>query len=292
VAVVGQGVEPSKEIRLSSMFIKIDEGRSLTGEDQDPYQIVIGSELARNLGAKANQNVTLMATTEDGAINALDVRIAGIYSTGIPEQDKHAVMVPLNIAKSLLRTQKVSKIIVALDKTEYTDAVISQLKKDLSNVDIRSWIALAFYYQRVVILYRNVFCIMGAIILLVVLLSSINSMLMNIMERVREVGTMRSMGIPRYEITKVFLLEGTFVGLLGTVAGAILAIILSMAINVLEIKMAPPPGRNMPYPLVIMMDCDYYLVITLIMVVVSSIAAWLPARRVVKMKIVDALGHN
>ena len=236
--------------------------------------------------------ITLLATTEDGIINALDLRVVGTYSTGVPEQDKHSVMVPMGITKILLRTQKVSKIIVALDRTEYTTTIISKLKQHLPNKDIRSWSDLAFYYQRVVTLYRNVFSIMGTIILLVVLLSSVNSMLMNIMERVREVGTMRSMGISIYQITKIFLLEGALIGLLGSIAGIILGIIGSLTINLMEIKMAPPPGRNTPYPLIIMMSFDYYFFVTLIMVALSSIAAWLPTRRVIKMKIVDALGHN
>src|SRR5690606_10730559 len=107
---------------------------------------------------------------------------------------------------------------------------------------------------QVVSLYTALFSVLGVIILAVVLLSGSNAMLMSLMERVREQGTLRAIGIPTHRIFKSFLYEGAIVGLIGGLFGVILTVIIALSINLIGIDMPPPPGRSTPYPLVIFLE--------------------------------------
>lgn len=289
---VGSGVEPEKETRLGGVFAPLVEGEGLpvTG-DSDQNAVILAVDLARAIGAKPSQTVTLLSTTQQGVLNAVDLKVAGIYRTGVPELDKRALMAPLSTVQTLLNTDRVSRVIAVLDRTESTDVDHALLSKLLPGLEIKRWIDLAPFYQQVVTLYSTIFAVLGAIIVLVVLLSSSNSMLMSIMERVREIGTMRAFGIPDRRIRANFMLEGAIIGLLGAAVGLTLAALLAIGISVSNIQMPPPPGRTTGYPLIIFIDPFAYIIVLIGMVVVGAVAAWLPTRVSRRMSIVEELNH-
>lgn len=292
IAVVGSGVETAKEAKLSSMFVPIVKGAGFPEQkSESATQIMLASELANNLGAKLGDSLTVLASTGDGALNALDLSVVGVYSTGVPEQDRRSILIPLRTAQKLLRTEKVSRVVVVLSDTEQTEVVSAQLKAKLSELDVRTWSDLAYFYHRVVRLYSNVFAVMGTILLVVILLSATNSMIMNIMERVREIGTFRALGISSRQVVRSFVIEGSQIGLLGGGVGIVVGTLLAYAINLLQISMPPPPGRNISYPLVIMIRWDFTLLVLVTMVFLGAVSAWLPSRRASRVRIVEALSH-
>ncbi len=287
-----QGVDPAKEAKLSSLFLPIVKGDGFSMEPSaDFVRIMLATGLASNLGVKPGETVTLLATAADGALNALDLIVAGIYSTSVPELDQRSVMIPVATAQALLRTEKVSKLVVILSDTERTEAVGKELKAKLNNFDLKTWSELAYFYHRVVSLYTNVFSVFGIILMGVVLLSAINSMTMNVTERVKEVGTFRAFGISSNQLVTSFVLEGAMIGALGGVLGLILGSGMAVAINLAQIPMPPPPGRNVSYFLSIMMRFDFSIALLLAMTVLGGFSAWLPGRRASKLPVVEAINH-
>jgi len=134
VAFVGQGVEPVKESRLSSVFAPIVAGTGLSGNGGDddgsgaPGQILLAVDLARILQVQPGDTITVMVTTEGGVLNAVDAVVAGIWRTGVPELDRRAIMMPLYSAQSLLDTEKISRLVLALRDTQGTDALAARLR--------------------------------------------------------------------------------------------------------------------------------------------------------------------
>lgn len=293
VTFVGTGVEPAKESRLSGVFAPLVAGEGLPLDvGSDNFNVLLAVELARTLRVQPGQMVTLLVTTERGMLNAIDFRVAGIYKTGVPDLDRRALIVPVASAQALLDTEKVSRVVAVLDRTESTDAAAAALTRDLPDMEVRRWVDLAPFYQQVVTLYRNIFVVMGAIIVLVVLLSSSNSMLMSIMERVREIGTMRAFGIPERRIRTNFMIEGGLIGLIGSAIGLFLAAITALVVTLAGIRMPPPPGRSADYPLIIFVDPLAYVLVLVGMVVVGAVAAWLPTRVSRRLSIVEELNHS
>jgi putative ABC transport system permease protein len=290
VAVVGQGVEPLGEQKLSSLFAPMTGGSPLASRGER-FEALLGNRLARKIGWKPEDVVSLVGSTKSGSINAVDVIAEGAYTTGIPEKDERAVLVPLNVAQALLDTQKVSRIVVVLRETSATDDVLAALQADFPDLDIKGWRELDPFYDQVVTLYRNIFSILICVLIAVVLLSIGNAMMMAIFERFREIGALRAMGFSRREVLATYSLEGAVIASLGALVGLAAAAGLSLAINSSAIMMPPAPGRTSPYPLIIFIDCEVYLWVAVSMVACGLVGALLPARKAARMPVVEALGH-
>jgi putative ABC transport system permease protein len=295
LATVGSGIEPELESRLSGAFASIVDGDGLPVgplPESEMLKVLVAVDLARALGVKPGDSITVMATTERGALNALDLTVSGTYKTGIPELDRRAILMPLAASQLLLDTQRVSRVVAVLDATRNTDAVVQSLKAALPGLEVQGWHELAPFYRQVVSLYGSIFGVLGAIIVVVVLLSASNAMLMNLFERVREQGTMRAFGIPAWRIARNFLFEGGLVGLMGAGTGLLLAGALSLAVNLSGLRMPPPPGRTNGYPLLIFADLNSYGLALLGMTLVGVLAAWLSSTSVRRMSVLQQLNHN
>ena len=77
---------------------------------------------------------------------------------------------------------------------------------------LKKWIDLATYYKQVRTLFNGIFLFLGVIVFFMVLMSSVNTLLMAMFERTREIGTMLAMGTPRTWIVALFMLEATLLG--------------------------------------------------------------------------------
>jgi len=293
VPFLGRGVEPEKEEKLSGFFVRMEQGRFLgqSEEGASGQEVVLGRELAESLKAEPGEYLTLLTTTADGALNAMDVELAGTFSTGVPEYDRRALMIGLDAAQELLVTDRVTQIVVVLRDTETTDAVRERLQDLFPGLAVKRWIDLAPYYASVVGLYEAIFAFLGAIIFALVLLSASNSMMMSIFERTREIGTLLAVGGSRSRIVAHLLCEGLIIGSSGGAAGVALGDLLACLINHAGIEMPPPPGYDQGYPLMVY-QVPGVMAGTFGMMVASALLSTLfPALRAARMKIVDALGY-
>ncbi len=292
-AFLGRGVEPEKETKLAGFALAVDSGKFL-GENPANAQeneVILAKGLAKSMKAKIGEYLTLMTTTSKGALNAMDVKVAGIYSTGIPEYDERALMVSLQTAQLLLNSQKVSKLVVVLDETDKTEEIASRLEKLLPGIKARRWFDMATFYKSVVSLYNSIFGFLGVIIFVIVVLSSSNTMMMSIFERTKEIGTQLAVGTSPVRLMVNFLYEGLIVGASGGGIGLIIAYLFASLINASGITMPPPPGSTRGYPLFVDFVPLQYLGVFLLIAVTTVIATILPAYKASRLKIVDALGH-
>ena len=293
VIYLGKGIEPALESRLTDYSRAIDSGSFLptTPTNAADAEVMIARGLAKSLHAKIGDYLTMMSTTTNGALNALDVRVAGIYSTGVPEYDERALMVRLETARQLLNTRRSSKLVVVLDKTDETMAVASAIQKMLPDVALRRWDQLATFYQAVVRLYSAIFLFLGVIIFIVVVLSCSNTMMMSIFERTKEIGTQLAVGTSRIRLLLNFLYEGLTIGVLGGTAGLALAFGLTQLIDHAGIIMPPPPGLTRGYPLHVDIVPAVFLGVFVVITVMTVLSTIIPALKASRLKIVDALGH-
>ncbi len=116
-------------------------------------------------------------------------------------------------------------------------------------------------------------------------------MAMAVVERTREIGTLRALGTLPGQLVRSFALEGLLLGSVGAAAGALLALSTSLALLVFPLQMPPPPGRSEGYPLQVAIDPTLYALTMLAVLLLAALASALVARRTVAMPVVDALGH-
>jgi len=286
---MGKGME-TDEFYVKGPFLIITHGQTLSIHPQQP-EVLLGQDLAKNMNVTLGDEVTLMSTTVDGTLNAIDYTVVGIVTTGIPEVDKRLVLTHLSQAQALLATDKVSKIMVFLSELEQTQPLLTTLKSEFPNYAWRQWEDLAFFYHKVRDLYNVIFGMIGIVVLLLVFFSVINTMTMAMMERIREMGTLRALGTYKRELLSLFFTEGLFIGILGAGLGILLNIGIWLFLNFVDIQMPPPPGRSEGYPLYILLDPKLMLIMGTLLALISAIAALWAAKRGVKKSIVEALGY-
>jgi putative ABC transport system permease protein len=142
------------------------------------------------------------------------------------------------------------------------------------------WETRAPFYGQVRALYTGIFVFLGTIVALLVALSTSNTMLMSVLERVREFGTLLAIGTSREQLARMLILEAWWLALLGGVAG-----------NALEINMPPPPAAVDPVRLALTVVPTDVLWALAFMAAILGVAAIPPMLRVFRLQIVDALGY-
>ncbi|WP_284616800.1 ABC transporter permease [Aquabacterium humicola] len=283
------GIDPDAEFAVKGPFLKVLQGQVLASGET--LRVMLGEGLARSLKATPGSSLTLLASTTDGALNALDVTVAGIFATGIADVDKRLVYTDIATAQKLLVTQRVSSLGVFLDRMESTDPTQSRLRAVLPALQVRTWIDEASFYRSVKALYNRIFGALGLIIGVIVVFVVTNAMAMAIIERTREIGTLRALGTLPSQLVRSFALEGLLLGGAGALVGTAIALAVAVGLLVFPVQMPPPPGRNVGYPLQVAIDAPLYLGTLAAMLLLATIASALVARRTVNKPVVDALAH-
>ena len=289
---IGKGIEPETDYLISSAEV-IRRGRDISQFDVEAG--ILGIGLADGLGVNPGEFVTLLTSTKKGGINAVDFELKGVFKSGIKEYDDKALKIPLSLAQYLLNVREVSKLIILLKNTDDTKMVAQNLKSVFErkgfDLEIKSWDELAPFYHSVVSLYNGIFRFIGGIIGIIVIFSIANTLLMSVMERVNEIGTIRAMGATRPLVLKSFIYEGIIIGIIGGIIGVIIGIIMSCLININGIPMPAAPSMTRGYVAYIIITPQLLIYGFLLALVTAFISSIFPARKASKMKIVDALRH-
>jgi len=290
LAIVGEGVEPDKEARLGT-YIRISAGRQLT--DKDQFGILVGQGVAKSLGLLPGDAVTLLLNTAEGALNTIDFEVVGIFQTFSKDFDARAVRITLPAARELLGTPGANTLVLALKSTPKTDLVAATLKSRLgAQSEVKTWYELNDFYGKTVELYEKQFGVLRLIILVMVLLSVVNTMNMTLFERVGEFGTMRALGNRGRDIFLLALTESAILGFFGTLLGILFGVLAAVIISKIGIPMPPPPNANIGYTARILIVPSVVAGAFLVGFLATVLGATLPALRVSRMAVVDALRQN
>ena len=285
------GVEPGREEEFSDFEILVD-GRPLgTG---DPEAGLIGEALRNGLGAEVGDWVTVLTSSFDGVINAIDFRVAGVVRTGSEEYDSVFVKVPIELAQRAKETEQVERIVVLLDNTEDLPLVQPRIEEALSKLgrrfEIRRWDELAGFYDAVVALYTGIFTVFAGIVGVVVMFSVANTMTMAVFERTGEIGALRAIGARRSTVVAMFLIEGAGVGLLGAGLGVAASWLIAGAVQMAGgIPMPPPPGMSQGFQAFFKLDGPVLLDAFAVTVAATLVSSVYPAWAASRIRIVEAL---
>lgn len=289
--IIGEGVEPEKEAALGS-HLNITGGRQLSTNDGNG--ILLGEGVARALKLRPGDHLTLLLNTAEGALNSLDFEVIGIFQSFSTDFDSRAVRIPLAAAQELLGTQGANTMVLSLRSTEDTQQVANAVKSSLDHnrFEVKTWIELNDFYENTVELYERQFGVLQLIILVLVLLSVANSVNMSAFERVGEFGTMMAVGSRGYNVFSLLVAENVLLGVGGGALGVVLGIMLALLISAIGIPMPPPPNANIGYMAHIRIVAPDVLAAFLVGCGATTLAVLIPAWRVSRIPIVDALKQN
>ncbi len=293
VAFIGEGVDPAREKDLSKAF-RIVAGKNLAGVDA--HEVILGRGLARALGVEAGATVALLANTRSGGINAVEARVAGIFITGSQAYDNTALRLPLGLAQTLTRADGAHAWLVLLDDTERTDATLRALRtrytKAAGELAFVPWYERADFYNKTVALFSQQMGVLRAIIAVIIVLSISNLLVMNVLERTGEIGTLLAIGFRRRRVMQQFAIEGLVLGVIGGGLGVAAGFGLGELISAIGIPMPPPPGMEEGYTGEIRVTAGVLAQAFAIAFVTTATAGLYPAWKASRLQVVDALRHN
>jgi putative ABC transport system permease protein len=291
---IALGVIPKDDSTIKGFW---GRHRPVQGEklnEKKTYGVEMAKDLARFLSLEPGKEGVVMAPTLSGQINALDIQVSGVYDTGMAATNDKFIRFTFDFAQSLYDTKRADKIVVLLkdeDKTEKMRAAFqSGLKSAGIPTEIKTWSEMSLYYSRSKRLLDLIFLFIFSIVLIMVAMSTVNTMSMSILERTREIGTLRALGLKRRGVSLLFALEGGFLGLLGTLAGVVIHFIVCFTLRIYSPTYVPPSGST---PVQLWVDCvpGTLCVLTVLLVCLSILTSFIAARGAARQNIVDALGH-
>lgn len=290
LAIIGEGIEASKEARLGG-YLKVIAGRQLS--DEDTFGMMVGQGVAAALGLSVGDLATVIVNTSDGALNTLDLEVIGVFQSFSKDFDSRAIRIPLRSAQDLLLTEGANLMVISLKETAQTDAVHARLLPLLpSDIEARTWYQLSDFYEKAVQLYDRQFGVLQLIILFMVLLSVANTVNMGVAERLSEFGTLQALGNSRQQVFRLILFENVLLGAIGAAGGLVIGLLAAETISTIGIPMPAPPNSNQGYTAHIQLDVWTSLKAVAIGFSSAALASLLPARRVSRTPIVDALHHS
>jgi putative ABC transport system permease protein len=217
---VGRGVDPRSEYQTLPWATKDVSGKPIAADA--PNTGIIGAELAAAMRVPLGGSVILQATTQGGQQNALDLDIGGSLDNANVFESKRFLHVPLAFAQSLTRMPgRVTEYAVRVGDTDPIDDVAGALRRVLGpDYDVETWRQLQPNMADVITFQRIVIAIISVVFLVIVVFGVVNTMVMSVLERTREIGTMMAVGVRRGRIGVLFLLEAALLATLGAGAGA------------------------------------------------------------------------
>ncbi len=220
---VGRGVDPVGEYQVLPWGGNDIEGSRIEPGEKRRNAGVLGAELARALGAKVAQtSLTLQATTQAGQQNALDLEVAGTIDNQNAFESKRLLDVPLAFAQDLLRMPgRVTEWVVRVDDLDAIDGVAASLRTKLgSDYEVETWRVLRPNIDDVIRFQQIVVGIVSIVFLVIVVFGVVNTMVMSVLERTREIGTMMALGVRRAQVSLLFVWEAAALAVVGGGLGA------------------------------------------------------------------------
>jgi len=263
-------------------------------DDEQSTSVGVAKGLAAKLGLKQGSSVIVLAPTVDGYMNALDAQVVQLIDAPIEVLDDLMMSVPLSFARQVYDTKAADQVTVLLADPQTTATMRQEITERIAvaglNVEVKTWQELRPSYLRIRSMFTVIFSFVFLVVLVIVGMSVINTVTTAVLERTREIGTLRALGLKRHGTVAIFATESALLALLGSSLGVLMTIAVWAFVGLSDLTWIPP---NIPrrVPLEIHLVPSFLIASFAALIGLSAIAAAFPARRAARMGITDALGH-
>ena len=287
---MGMGIDPAAEDQILKLSQKIVQGRMIhAGTDE----VNIGVNMARDLKLKLGDILTVVTQTAYGSMSAKNFKVVGIYNFDSPTIDRKVFLVPITSAQYLLDLSgSASEIFIITKQADAARKVAQNISSLLGkNFRTTAWQdqgAIYFFLE----LVKYIYLIILIIIVLLSAFTILNTMFMAVLERTREIGMMKALGMTNRNLIIMVILEALVLGALASLAGAVLGTGLSyyMSTHGLDVTKTV---EKMDFPTFNVYYGDFswkYIWVSFIIGMICSVlASVFPALRAAKLEPTEAL---
>ena len=296
------GINPESEKQVTSLFNTLTEGKYPDAKDRIP--IFIGKTLATKLNSRIGSKVVITVANMEGIITYGAFRIVGIFHTENDLFDEFNVFVRNNDLASLIGFDptQANEIAISLTNNDQTLAVLEKINIILSDeissekLIAESWMEIEPTLNALIEAMDYFAYIFLFIILLALAFGIVNTMLMVVMERVREIGMLMAIGMNKKRIFRMIMLETVFLSVIGGVIGVIISIFTVNYFHVhgMDLSMVSEGFNSMGYSSMIYFYAEpsFYVETTILVIITALIASIYPARKALKLNPATAVREN
>ncbi len=294
-----RGIEPDVEKKTTEIIQHIKEG-SFAGlsESSGLPGIVLGGELAANLGVFVGDTVNIVSPIgEIGPMGMLpkvkQFKVVGIFEIGMFEYDSNLVLTGMKAAQDFFGMgNDISGVEVRLDDIYKAPQVTKRLQSALGfPYDVMDWMSMNKNLFSALKLEKFAMFVILVLIVLVASFNIISNLIMNVIEKSREIAILKAMGATNSGIMTVFMLQGLFIGLIGTFIGITGGYLLGYVLNTYQLIRLPADVYYLNHLPVLMKFSDF-IMISASAILISFLATLYPAWQAAKLDPVEPLRYE
>jgi ABC-type lipoprotein release transport system permease subunit len=289
------GIDPQSEAPVSLIAQHISAGSFLSSNDRDV--VLIGKGLADEMDLKVGDRLTMVGSDVHKQNRQRSMSVVGIYDIGLTSTEKTTAYIALGEAQDLYgMPDQATEVDITLKKLGLENGVVAALAPQLPGYEVESW-EKNFPELTTALTNKNaVMSIFSVIIIVIAAIGILNLLLMAVYERTREIGLMGAIGLKPRQIAALFLLEGFMIGAVGVVAGLAVGLAINGSLGVVGMDfgsyasvteyMALISGKVYPT-----LGLENVWGRCLTVLIVSTLAAWIPAQEAARREPAAALHY-
>jgi lipoprotein-releasing system permease protein len=295
-----KGIDPALEPRVTDILRAMQQGELddlVNRSDEQPDGIVIGRDLATQLGAFVGDSVTLL--TPHGSLSPMGMMprtrrltVVGIFSLGLYEFDSAYGLVSVPVAQRLLDKSTVDFVQLRVDDIYGAPAIADRIVDSLGATYVtQDWADMNRSLFSALWLEKMAISITIGLIVMVAALNIVASLILLVMEKSRDIAILKTMGASARSIMGIFVLQGLIIGLVGTGAGATLGYGVSWVFDRYRLIRVPMDVYQVSYVPFRVLPLDFLLVVAAA-IVVCFVATIYPSRQAARLDPAQALRYQ
>lgn len=292
--VLVRGLEPEQEKNTNTLISSLTEG-SFNAADETLPPLVLGSELAGNMGLDVGDDVVLVSPQglAGGLPKMKKFKVTGILKTGYYEFDNTIVYTDLKNSSDFLGLKgAVTGLNVKIKNLDKADEVAAQINNVIGHqYTVKTYAQINQTLYAALKLEKTVMSIILFLIIIVAALNITSNLILFGTEKLRDIGILRTLGASPAQIRHIFLLEGLFIATAGVVLGLILALVLCFIIKNTNIVQLP---GDIYYLTKVPVSLQFFDVLFVVLgsYLVCFLSALYPAYKASKINPVDAVRYG
>lgn len=242
-------------------------------QKQDQASVVVGSALATKLQLFLGDTVQMI--TPKGAA---PFQITGVFHSGLYELDSRIVVMPLAQAQVLFQTgDRANELFIRIQDVFQATELANRFQEAYPNLYIRTWMDSNRNLLSAMALEKKVIFLVILFIIVVAMVGIANTQIMIVMEKTQDIAILRAIGAQRSQISRLFLMQGILIGVIGVISGSLLGVGASLYLAYFPIRI-PGDVYDLDY-LPVQMQSNDFIWVAIATVIICVLASFFPARR-------------
>lgn len=298
--VILRGIDPDTASQVLNLEKSMTQGRMEDISQDEPPGIIIGSDLAKRQGLMLGSTVNLLSpagrqSAAGFSPKVSSFRVAGVFRTGMIEYDSSLAYISIPSARALLgyKGDVVSGLELKAADVFGVEAIAETLKKDLAGhgVYVRHWQEMNANLFAALKLEKTAMFIILVMIVLVGSFSIVTTLVMLVTQKTKDIAVLMAVGAQARSIRRIFMLQGTFIGVLGAILGYGLGIPLALILKEYQFIKLPSDVYPVDY-LPIRLDPLDLTVIGVSALLLCFLSTLYPANRAAALRVSEALRYE